>query len=200
MTIRPGQAWERPLDAPLTVGSLGTDAELAAAVATGQSGPFSVSGGDLYRAIGRPVGPSYGHVVAVDAVAVRLDDGAERIAVAHVVARRPGGTGWWRGRIVAVCNVDYVGEWNVAPRAHPNDGRIDVVDVAATMSLRARWQARRRLPLGTHVPHPDITTRSARQVAFEFNEPLTVWLDGTPVGAARTLTVSVRPDAFELLV
>ena len=48
---------------------------------------------------------------------------------------------------------------DVAPRAHPNDGRFDVVEVSAAMPARARLQAWRRLATGTHVPHPDITTR-----------------------------------------
>lgn len=200
MTIRPGRPWERPLEAPCTADALADDAALAAAVAAGGQGPFAVAAGDLYRAVGSPGGTTYHHAVPVDALEVRLDDTDARVAVAHVVARRPGTLGWWRGRIVAVCNVDYIGAWNVAPRAHPNDGRIDVVDVAATMPLRARWEARRRLPLGTHVPHPDIITRSARQIDLEFGEPMAVWLDGAPAGTARTVRVTVRPDAFELLI
>ena len=31
-------------------------------------------------------------------------------------------------------NVDRLGHWDVAPRAHPNDGRVDVVEVDAAMS------------------------------------------------------------------
>ena len=55
-------------------------------------------------------------------------------------------------------NADRIGAWDVAPRAHPNDGQLDVVEVDASMGLRDRWQASRRLATGTHVPHPAIHT------------------------------------------
>jgi hypothetical protein len=200
VTIKPGKEWGRELAEPAVAHPLAGDAALAAAYALGEAEPFAVRAGDVSRAVGAPPGPTYRHVVPVDVLEVRLDGAEPLVAVAHVVARRPGRVGWWRGRILAVCNVDYVGEWNVAPRAHPNDGRADVVEVAAAMPLRARWQAWRRLPQGTHVPHPAITTRSVREATFEFDPPVGVWLDGVPAGTARTLTVTVRPDAFELYI
>ena len=79
-------------------------------------------------------------------------------------------------------NTDCRGRWDVAPRAHPNDGRVDVVEVAAAMGLRARWQARRRLPTGTHVPHPAIRTGRATERAWHFDRPLGLWVDS--VGGA----------------
>jgi hypothetical protein len=200
MTIRPGQEWGRELAEPVHISARAGDAELAAAYAAGEHGPFAVGAGDLHRAVGAPAGAMYRHALPVDFLEVWLDDGEPRVAVAHVVTRRSGRFGWWRGRIVAVCNVDYVGEWNVAPRAHPNDGRADVVEVAGTMPMRARWQAWRRLRQGTHIPHPAIDTRSVREVTFEFDHPVAVWLDGVRSGTTSILTVKVRPDAFELYV
>jgi len=199
MTIKPGREWGRPLTEPGPHRACSGDAELARRVAAGEPGPFSVEGGDLHRAIGVPQ-PPWRQIVPVDALEVVID-GHDHLAVAQVVARRPGRVGWWRGSVIAVCNVDYVGNWNVAPRAHPNDGRADVVEVAAAMGARARWQAWRRLAHGSHVPHPAISTRSVRQVEFVFTKPLGVWLDGIRAAdRAHRLTVTVLPDAFELLV
>ena len=116
--------------------------------------PLRLTGGDLLATIGGAAGESARRfpidVLSVDA------DGRRLTAVAHVVAR---GRTWWRGPIVAVMNADRIGAWDVAPRAHPNDGQLDVVEVDASMGLRDRWQASRRLPTGTHVPHPAIRTR-----------------------------------------
>ena len=56
-------------------------------------------------------------------------------------------------------NSDHLGTWNVAPRAHPNDGKLDVISVGRGMTFRQRLQARTRLELGTHVPHPAIGSR-----------------------------------------
>lgn len=122
-------------------------------------------------------------------------DGGEHVAAAHVVARRAGPLGWWCGPLVAVVNAEHIGRWDVAPRAHPNDGRADVVEVSAAMGRRARWQAWRRLPSGTHAPHPAITMRRIRDERLEWDEPLAVWIDGVLVGRSRSLAVAVLPDA-----
>jgi diacylglycerol kinase family enzyme len=91
-------------------------------------------------------------------------------------------------------NVDSLGRWDVAPRAHPNDGRADVIDVERSMGLRARWQAWRRLPTGTHVPHPLIHNSRATAVSWEFERPRRLWLDGVARGTVRSFTVVVEPD------
>ena len=51
------------------------------------------------------------------------------------------------------------------------------------MTLRARWQARRRLPTGTHVPHPAIRTRRLREASWPFDPPLRLWVDGVAHGS-----------------
>jgi diacylglycerol kinase family enzyme len=124
-------------------------------------------------------------------------DGRDHLFVAHLVARRS----WWRGEIVAVMNAQFIGRYDVAPRSHPNDGRLDVVHVDAAMSVRARWQARRRLPSGTYVPHPQISQRRVEEWSTTLMPPLDVWLDGVRV-AHRARQVSVRcvPDAFSVVV
>ena len=104
------------------------------------------------------------------------------------------------GRVVAVMNAQFLGTWDVAPRSHPNDGRLDVVDVAPSLSGTDRWRARRRLPSGTHVPHPAITVRQTSTWTTTFDEPTPVWLDGERVGEVVELSVRVEPDALVLVV
>ena len=121
-------------------------------------------------------------------------DGVELCAVAHVVARRS----WWRGPIVGVFNCEHLGRWDVAPRGHPNDGRADVLEVDEAMTVRARVQAWRRLPSGTHVPHPAIRVSAARRRDLGFRAPLVLHVDGRRHGEVRQLTVTVEADAFHL--
>ena len=125
-----------------------------------------------------------------------LIDGRQHWFVAHLVARRS----WWRGRIVAGMNAEFVGPWDVAPRAHPNDGLLDVLDVSPAMPPLDRLRARGRLPSGSHVPHPAIAVarRSALQLAFD--RPTPVWLDGEAVGEGRNLSLRVEPDALICVV
>src|SRR3546814_16590601 len=71
----------------------------------------------------------------------------------YLIAKRS----WWRGRVVAALNAQYRGEWDVAPRGHLNDGRLDVLD--ADLPLDERLQVRGRLKTGTHLPHPPLASR-----------------------------------------
>ena len=106
--------------------------------------------------------------------------------------------GWWRGALLGVVNCAYIGEWNVAPRAHPNDGRFDIVEVSPTMSVRQRFQARRRLPHANHLPHPAITTRTAEHELWTFDEPRHLYVDGVPRSRCSRLEITISPDHFAI--
>jgi hypothetical protein len=207
VTIRRGEPWGSEVARPADLRVARSDAELAAWITIDPDGDYAVEAGDLHRTVGAPRNASAAmHRLPIDVLDVVTDRG-RHVAVAHVVIRRPGWSSsswwwpsWWRGRVVFVCNVDHVGRWNVAPRAHPNDGRFDVVDVAAGMRPRDRWEARRRLPTGTHVPHPAISVRTATEWTWCDPDGAHVWVDGVDTGPASTVTIGIRPDAAALLV
>lgn len=207
MTIRPGVEWGRPAARPPNLVEASGDAALGAIVGAARRAgepipPVLLSAGDLARTLGtNPRVPAAGaadgagRLLPVDIGRADLD-GQPQWFVAHLVARRS----WWRGGIVAVMNAEHLGRWDVARRGHPNDGRLDVVEVAATMPLRQRWQASRRLPAGTHVPHPAITERRVRSVEWSFSAAQRVTVDGQPAGSVTHLRVTVEPDALEIFV
>jgi hypothetical protein len=198
VTIRAGQAWGQaiaPPDDPLVVRR---DVDLADAVARGERRPLLLRGGDVHTALGAPQGPATTRL-ALDVMHVEAA-GFSGVAVAHVLARLPGRRGWWRGPLAVVANVDHVGAWDVAPRAHPGDGRLDLVEVAATMPVRARWQAWRRLPTGTHVPHPAISVRRVHRADLTFPHPLGLFVDGVPRGRATALSVWLESDGVDVFV
>ncbi|MGQ0618151.1 MAG: hypothetical protein ACT4PW_14380 [Acidimicrobiia bacterium] len=202
MTVRKGQEWGEAAALPAGAVTVRTDAEARALVEgahrAGQPLPeLGLLGGDLCRTLGgigdeARLRSGGGVRVQIDTASV-LVDGRAHWFVAHLVARRPGPTGWWRGRVVAVMNAQFLGPWDAAPRSHPNDGRLDTFDV--TMSTADRWKARRRLLTGTHVPHPGIAQRRSAAAQFDI-DGLHVWLDGDPLGPASTLSVLVEPDAL----
>ncbi|HMS87461.1 MAG TPA: hypothetical protein PKE56_03400 [Acidimicrobiales bacterium] len=203
MTIEKGRPWGSA--GPLAVDGVvaATDAEVRALVEQArQAGrpPAEVGlvGGDLCRTVGgrgdraRLATPAAVRL-PVDVAAVTID-GESHWFVAHLVARRS----WWRGRVVAVMNAQWIGRWDVAPRSHPNDGLLDLFD--GSPSLDDRWKARRRLITGTHVPHPAIVQRRTDALELELDPPLDVYLDGVKVGRGRHLEIRVEPDALTCVV
>jgi hypothetical protein len=96
-------------------------------------------------------------------------------------------------------NCEFLGDWDVAPRGHPNDGRVETFHVESSFGIRDRLAARRRLRTATHVPHPAIATRSIRTGTWTFPAPMVVVADGHTVGESATLSLAVVPDAGVLL-
>ncbi|MFN8022518.1 MAG: hypothetical protein U0Q03_13410 [Acidimicrobiales bacterium] len=208
MTIRKGSEWGSIGPVPDDVVRVRSDAELHRLVVDARRAgaaipPVALLGGALMRAVGGDGDDRRlsGEVPRLPCDLVRVElQTAQRIEVSwaavHVLARRS----WWRGPLVAAMNGQFLDEWDVAPRAHPNDGRVDVVEVDRAMPVRDRWRARGRLPAGMHVPHPAITTRQRDEVELVFERPLRVWADGVEVGEARVLRLVVEPDAFVVCV
>jgi hypothetical protein len=155
-------------------------------------------GGDLCRTLGGR--GDVDRLRSPDATTFMVDigsvlvDGHLHWFVAHLIARRS----WWRGRIVAVMNAQWMGRWDLGPRAHPGDGLLDITD--ADLSIADRVKARKRLPAGNHIPHPDIEVRRVAAWHDSLSPPLDIWLDGTRLGRAANLSVRIEPDALTVVV
>lgn len=134
--------------------------------------------------------------LTIDAVRVIADDTRISWFGAHCVIR----CGWWRNTVVGAFNAQFLGSWDVCPRGHPNDGKIDVVTVSASMTIRQRVMARQRLPLGIHVPHPQLSIRQLATTAITFERPMRLWLDGQRWGSANRIEFVVEPDSFVVCV
>ncbi len=160
--------------------------------------PLGLLAGDLCRTVGGRGDEA--RIRSADAMVLPVDlgsvlvDGRQHWFVSHLVARRS----WWRGRVVAVMNGQWIGRWDVAPKGHPNDGLLDVLD--GNLSLDDRLKVRSRLPTGTHVPHPGIAQSRVAALQLEFDRPTPVWLDGERVASARTLSIRTEPDALTCVV
>lgn len=203
MTIEKGRPWGEPGVLPADGIVVRSDAEVGAEVLAARRErrpvrPLGLLGGDLARTCGatgieaRLHGPE-AQRFPVDIGEV-LVDGTLRVFAAHLVARQS----WWRGPIVLVANAQWLGRWNVAPRGHPNDGKLD--HLVADLSLGDRLKARSRLRTGTHVPHPGIVERRTTGLQIDLDPGTRVWLDGVCVGAVRALSVRVVPDALTVVV
>ena len=203
MTIRKGEPWGQPGVLPEGSPVVDSDAGLRALVETARraGAPLpmvGLLGGDLCRTVGGPGDPARlvggGVVLPIDVVRADID-GVAHWFCAHLVARRS----WLFGRAVVVMNAQWMGPWDLGPRAHPNDGLADLTD--GTLPLGDRLEARRRAHSGTHVPHPSLTVARRSRHELTFDPPLDIWLDGERVvRRARSVVVSVEPDATSVVV
>lgn len=200
VTIERGRSWGQAVPRPDTVVVASSDAELAGLL-DDPAAQVALRGGDMFTTLGArpPDGRTEFQRLPVDLVDVRLDGAAHR-AVSHVVVRSPrwlGGSA--RGELIVVMNAEYLGGLDVAPRGHPNDGKVEVFTISSELGLRQRLAVRRRARSASHLPHPSITTRSVRSARWEFDHPRVVVVDGVARGRAAVVEVDVVPDAHHLL-
>ncbi len=202
MTIEKGKAWGTPGALPDDGVVVRSDSEARAALedARREGRPFpalGLLGGDLWHTLGGLSDEA--RLRSPEAVTFPVDlgealvDGRPYLFVAHLVARDR----FWRHSFVAM-NAQWLGEWNLGPRAHPGDAKLDTYQSDLTLSDLPKVRA--RLHHGTHLPHPRITERRRPAVQVELPRALEVWVDGVAVGRGRTLSVRVEADALTVVI
>ena len=202
MTIRKGEPWGEAAVCPADLRVVSTDRELRDWVIWHRTRDqpirdLGVAGGDLARTCGGATGgrPTAAKVT-VDAMRITVDEGDPTWGVAHIVARRQ----WWRNEVVLVMNAEFYGPYDVAPRSHPNDGKVEVVRVDPAMSWRERLQARQRARSGSYLPHRHLSSKSVAEIDIQFDTSMVVWVDGVRIGSGRRLGIEVERDAFTAYV
>ncbi len=203
MGLNVGENWGRTEEVPADAVWIDDDSAARELVAEARRANKSLprlclTGGDLCRGLGG--GRDTERLRIGGATHVRVDIGAVLIDgrldwfIAHLIARRFR----LRGRVVVVANTDFLGRWNIAPRAHPGDGLPDLVD--SNLTLSDRFEAGRRLPSGGHVPHPDIRIGQSAALQLDFDRPIPIRLDGARVGRATRLSVRTETDCLDVWI
>jgi diacylglycerol kinase family enzyme len=162
-----------------------------------------VRGGDIAHSLGDPQQPVVGDIcteVPIDAlrVSITFRDGTThtKIAASHVMIG-----GWLRGRLVCVSNGGFIGRRNVSPRAHPNDGFLDLMFLDSSMGLQQRFRARQKSILGTHTPHPLVETGRSRSIEFSsLSRTEVLQIDGRRIREWTSVHIEIVPDYWRLLV
>lgn len=215
--IERGKPWEQPSADPIPPPLVrGSDHDLAHAVAAGgrelRFEPIGPS--DLARALGLdPTRAGGGAASTVDVDLVHVGEG--EVAVNSVVLgvaphelRR-----WHRPRpmkievdgrpldveratTMVLVNGGWLEGFDVAPRAHPGDGRLDLQVYA--VPGRERRELRRRLATASHLPHPAIVERRVRVVTVECDEPRPCAIDGRAGDPRTRLEIEILRGGLRL--
>jgi diacylglycerol kinase family enzyme len=138
--------------------------------------------------------------VPIDAirVSITLKNGIThtKIAASHVMIG-----GWLRGRLICLSNGGFIGPRNVSPRAHPNDGFVDVMSLDSSMDLRQRLRARHKSILGTHTPHPLVEAGRVRSMELSsLSRTEALRIDGRRIRRWTSVQIEIVPDYWRLLV
>ncbi len=204
MTIGPGTPWSAPGLLPADAPMFNTDHALSAALAAarmaiGGALPIvGMTGGTLWTTIGGPSVP--GRLRTAEArhypvdLGVVVADGVTHVFVGSVVARH----GLWRDTL-AVMNTPFLGRFRVAPRAHPGDALLDIIE-GEGLSLDDVRRIMPRLRHGTHLPHPKLRERRLAEATWSFAQPRMLSVDGRRLGRVSELSVHLEPDAVIVVV
>lgn len=193
MTIRKGESWgSGATTAPDVV--VGSDRALSHALeecrkAQREFPVIGVTAGDLCHTLGGTGALQNEFVIDVGEALV---DGRHRYFIAHAVVRDRR----WHHAMVAM-NAQWLGEWNLGPKGHPNDGVLDTYE--ATLSFAERLKVRKRLPSGTHLPHPKIQQKRTDHRPVDLLPRQRVYLDGEDLGSARHVLLRLLPDALRVI-
>lgn len=206
MTIEKGKEWGHRGPCPGGVIVVNSDRQLVDAWCDNPQSIFVVEAGDLHMALGQPRWQPKDEVqhLPVDVLRVKMSSGSPDDDDTHVMYALSSieiGTWLSRRRFICVSNCGFIGSYNIAPRAHPNDGEMDVVSIDPAMDWRQRFQARTRARLGQHVPHPQISMeRGVSHTWHKESAREKLRIDGAIVADWDCVEVSVLADVCTVVV
>ena len=200
MTIRKGEDWGSQFTMPNDCVVVTDDAS-AARLQSQQT--FYVSDGDLHEALGKPRQPVVGescHMLPIDAMQYTIQfsngEGLTALAISSIAIGR-----WYRGAFFVLSNSGFHKSRHLLPRAHPNDGFLDLLSLRSSMPLRQRFLFKRKSLISAHLPHPDIQVERVETFVSnrtKANEPLSI--DGNRIRDWLSISVSIQPDYWHTVV
>ena len=158
---------------------------------------FGLLGGDLWRTLGgrRAEERLYsGEATTLDIdLGCALLDGKIFWFCAHMFIGSK-----LKGEKIFISNVAHYGKMNPAPKAHPGDGKFDMLEVK--LSPFQTFKAVKRVSAGTHIPHPGIKYRQVSSEQFSFGKKLSIEIDGKNIGKYSTVSIRIENEALRVVI
>ena len=206
MTIRKNEDWGVTVTRPENLVICETDAA-ASQLATNyflQQKPIpaiAITRSNLSRALGTTgadIDSQNMQATTFDLIEITFADDSKTeqrvLALGYGVLRKS----WWSGEIVAAMNTSFIGDWDCAPRSHPNDGKFDLLTVKSEMKPTQRLIASRRLRLGTHLPHPQISVKQLTSFEADCSAEPNLYVDNRKFVCVNQCKFRLLPDALTL--
>ena len=158
---------------------------------------FGLLGGDLWRTLGgrRAEERLYGgEATTLDIdLGCALLDGKIFWFCAHMFIGSK-----LKGEKIFISNVAHYGKMNPAPKAHPGDGKFDMLEVK--LSPLQTFKAVKRVSAGTHIPHPGIKYKQVSSEQFSFGKKLSIEIDGKNIGKFSTVSIRIETEALRVVI
>ena len=158
---------------------------------------FGLLGGDLWRTLGgrRAEERLYGgEATTLDIdLGCALLDGKIFWFCAHMFIGSK-----LKGEKIFISNVAHYGKMNPAPKAHPGDGKFDMLEVK--LSPLQTFKAVKRVSAGTHIPHPGIKYKQVSSEQFSFGKKLSIEIDGKNIGKYSTVSIRIENEALRVVI
>ncbi len=158
---------------------------------------FGLLGGDLWRTLGgrRAEERLYGgEATTLDIdLGCALLDGKIFWFCAHMFIGSK-----LKGEKIFISNVAHYGKTNPAPKAHPGDGKFDMLEVK--LSPFQTFKAVKRVSAGTHIPHPGIKYKQVSSEQFSFGKKLSIEIDGKNIGKFSTVSIRIENEALRVVI
>ena len=202
MKVNKGQGWGFAAPLPSDGLIICTNKDLIDQITSykrdGKSLPvFGLLGGDLWRTLGGRHDES--RLYRDDATTVDVDlgcvllDGKIYWFCAHMLIGNK-----FFGDKVFVSNAAHYGKSNPTPKAHPGDGKFDIlkVDLSAMQTIKAL----KRISTGTHLPHTGIKYERVESKQLSFKQKMKVEIDGQKVGKFTNMSLRIENEALRVVV
>ncbi|MEO8364080.1 MAG: hypothetical protein ABI570_06845 [Ilumatobacteraceae bacterium] len=206
MTIRKFAEWGQIISRPQAIETCDSDEQIGQTVARHMLEQTEIphihaTGGSLARSLGdaHELSDTEVRELNVDLIHIdyRTSNGqGQSIAANSVLLRHR----LWNGQIVAATNSGFLGTWEIATRAHPNDGRFDVVEIDESMTIRDRLITRRRLDHAKPLSHPSITGYQSDSKEWTFHHPIRLYVDQNFVAKVTFVRAKTFPDAIRMVI
>ncbi|MEI7971059.1 MAG: hypothetical protein WCI10_00795 [Actinomycetota bacterium] len=204
MPITPGSPWGITSTVPDHAMQIDSDRQLGTflrdnAAQQIHNQTFFVQSGDILKVLGvsKRTGKTNRLRVVIDAISVSYTDadGHEHTDVcigSLSIARR-----FFRGAISVITNSGFWKQREVAPRAHPNDGKLDIFEVSGAMRRSQRRLMWQKTALGTHLPHP-LLAYSQGEFFNWSGSPQRLTIDGQFVAWVTQVSCRIQSDCVQV--
>lgn len=204
MPISPGSPWGFTSSLPEQTVNMSSDRELGLFLRDHSAKQIHeqtifMKSGDIPLVLGVDNRPRNAECirVVIDAIVVSYTDhigvGHTDVCIASMsITRR-----FFRGAISVVTNSGYWRNHEVAPRAHLNDGKLDIFEVSGAM----RWSQRRlmwkKAEVGAHLPHPLLSYSQGEFFHWKGSQQR-LTIDGQFVGMVTNVSCRVQSDCAQV--